>query len=241
MATITLNGSTSGYVNLTVPAIAGANTVTFPASTGTVVLTSGATFSGAVSFGSTTTYAGNLTYTTPSTTTALYEYWNNGSINVAAVVGYSDSSTAGHLEFHTTTGSTLTERMRIDSSGNVNIGTSGLSVQLYVAKNAAGAISALGSQSGTITLDLSTANNFSTTLTGTSTLANPSNLTAGQSGVIYVSQDGTGGRTLAYGTYWDFPGSSAPSLSTTASAVDVLVYSVRSSTSIAVQLLINIG
>ena len=60
----------------------------------------------------------SVTETTPSTTTASYYYWNNGSVNVAAIGGYSDSSTAGHLELYTTTGSTLTEALRIESNGN---------------------------------------------------------------------------------------------------------------------------
>ena len=64
----------------------------------------------------------SVTEQTPSTTTAAYYYWNNGSINVAAVAGYSDSSTAGHLEFYTTTGSTLSEIMRITADGKVGIG-----------------------------------------------------------------------------------------------------------------------
>lgn len=93
----------------------------------------------------------------------------------------------------------------------------------------------------TITPDFSVDNNFTVTLGGNRTLANPTNLNAGQSGVIFITQDGTGGRTLAYGTYWDFPNATAPTLTTTANAVDVLVYSVRSSTSIAAQLITNIG
>jgi len=45
-------------------------------------------------------------------------------------------------------------------------------------------------------------------------------------------QDGTGSRTLSWGSYWDFAGGTAPTLSTTASAVDRIDYVVRSSTSI---------
>ena len=46
-----------------------------------------------------------------------------------------------------------------------------------------------------VTLDLNAGFNFSTTLTGNITLANPTNAKPGQSGVIVLTQDGTGGRT----------------------------------------------
>ena len=84
----------------------------------------------------------------------------------------------------------------------------------------------------TITPDLADSNNYSVTLAGNRTLANPTNTTAGQSGSIFVSQDGTGSRTLAYGTNWDFAGGTAPTLSTAASSVDRIDYVVRTATSI---------
>ena len=83
-----------------------------------------------------------------------------------------------------------------------------------------------------IATDLALGNNFSVTLGGNRTLANPTNITAGQSGVIVITQDGTGSRTLAYGSYWKFAGGTAPTLTTTAAAVDVLAYYVESSTRI---------
>ena len=94
-----------------------------------------------------------------------------------------------------------------------------------------GAISAL-TDGSTITPDFALANNYSVTLGGNRTLANPTNITAGQSGSIFVTQDGTGSRTLAYGSYWDFAGGTAPTLSTSANAVDRIDYVVRTSTSI---------
>ena len=84
----------------------------------------------------------------------------------------------------------------------------------------------------TITPDFATANNFTVTLAGNRTIANPTNLTAGQSGSIFIVQDGTGSRTAAWGSYWDFAGGTAPTLTTTAAAVDRVDYVVRSSTSI---------
>lgn len=84
----------------------------------------------------------------------------------------------------------------------------------------------------TITPDFSASNNYTVTLAGNRTLANPSNLTAGQSGSIFIVQDGTGSRTLSFGSYWDFAGASAPTLTTDANAVDRVDYIVRSTTSI---------
>jgi hypothetical protein len=120
----------------------------------------------------------------------------------------------------------------------------GVSVQAYDADTAKtdvtqsftraqrGAITAL-TDGATITPDFAVANNFSVTLGGNRTLANPSNLTAGQSGSIFLTQDGTGSRVLSWGSYWDFAGGgTAPTLSTAASAVDRVDYIVRSSTSI---------
>jgi hypothetical protein len=119
-------------------------------------------------------------------------------------------------------------------------GTAAFSGTMSATGNAYMAIDAL-TDASTIAVDMSVGNNFSVTLGGNRTLGNPTNLTAGQSGVIFITQDGTGSRTLAYSSYWDFPNSTAPTLTTTANAVDVLVYTVRSSTSIAAQLLTNIG
>ena len=99
-----------------------------------------------------------------------------------------------------------------------------------------GSISAISVASGdtTKTLDFDTANNFALTLANTASceLQNPSNLTAGQSGSIFVIQDATGSRLLTYGSSWDFAGGSAPTLSTAASSCDRIDYIVRSGTSI---------
>ena len=93
----------------------------------------------------------------------------------------------------------------------------------------------------TIAVDLSLGNNFTVTLAGNRTLGAPTNVTAGQSGVIVVTQDGTGSRTLAYNTAYKFAGGTAPTLTTTASAVDVLAYYVESASRITVTSLLNVS
>ena len=102
-----------------------------------------------------------------------------------------------------------------------------------------GTVSAL-TDGATITPDFAVANNFSVTLGGNRTLANPTNLTTGQSGVIRIAQDGTGSRTLAYGSYWKFPGGTAPTLTTAASSIDILAYYVDNGTRITARLMADV-
>jgi hypothetical protein len=137
-------------------------------------------------------------------------------------------------------GTTIEELQAGDDVAGLVIGTD---VQAYDADTAKtdvaqsftaaqrGAISAL-TDGATITPDFAVANNFSVTLGGNRTLANPSNLTAGQSGSIFIVQDGTGSRTLAYGNQYDFIGGTAPTLSTAANSVDRIDYVVRTTGSI---------
>ena len=84
----------------------------------------------------------------------------------------------------------------------------------------------------TIAVNFNTAQNFIVQLAGNRTLGNPTNCVAGQTGSIIIVQDGTGGRTLSYGTSWDFIGGTAPTLSTGVSAVDRIDYIVYTSTAV---------
>jgi hypothetical protein len=102
-----------------------------------------------------------------------------------------------------------------------------------------GAVVAL-TDGATITPDFADGNNFSVTLGGNRTLANPTNQTAGQSGAITITQDGTGSRTLAYGSNWKFSNGTAPTLTTSANAVDVLVYFCESSSRITARLVSDV-
>ena len=99
-----------------------------------------------------------------------------------------------------------------------------------------GEIEAISVASGDTTkqLDFATANNFALTLANTASceLQNPSNLTAGQSGSIFIIQSSAGSHLLTYDTSWDFAGGTAPTLSTDGDSVDRIDYIVRSATSI---------
>jgi hypothetical protein len=82
---------------------------------------------------------------------------------------------------------------------------------------------------GNITLDFGANQNFVLTLTGNVTLDNPTTEQVGQSGFIVFIQDGTGGRTVSLGTDYETAGGAGLTLSSTASATDIVPYVVAAS------------
>ena len=92
----------------------------------------------------------------------------------------------------------------------------------------------------TLTPDFSTGFNFSVTLTGNTTLETPTNAKPGQTGVIYITQDGVGSRTMAFSSAWVFVGGTTPVLSTAVNDLDMLFYRVRSPTAIYGNLVKNV-
>ncbi len=94
-----------------------------------------------------------------------------------------------------------------------------------------GAINGLTSAS-TITIDCNAGNNHSVTLAHNTTFANPTNQTAGQAGSIFITQDGTGSRTAAWGSNFLWKGGTVPTLSTAAASVDRIDYIILASTKI---------
>ena len=129
----------------------------------------------------------------------------------ATELGYSDGVTSAiQTQMDTKTASTAVNNWTAGQSGEITALTS----------------------TATITIDMADSNNFSVTLAHNATFANPSNDTAGQSGSIFITQDGTGSRTASWGTDWEFAGGTAPTLTTTAAASDRIDYVIRSGTSI---------
>ena len=92
-----------------------------------------------------------------------------------------------------------------------------------------------------LALNLSTGNDFAVTLTGDSTLLNPSNAKIGQSGTIRLIQDGTGNHTFSFGDAYNFAGGTAPTNTKTAAAIDLLIYKVREVSSVDVASILNLS
>ena len=92
-----------------------------------------------------------------------------------------------------------------------------------------------------ISVDFNAGQNFAVQLGGNRTLDNPTNCVPGQTGSIFVIQDGTGSRTLSFGTNYKFPGGTAPTLSTGASACDRIDYITFTSTNLHAVATLNVS
>ena len=175
------------------------------------------------------TYASVAGVSTYASTAGIATY-----ASVAGVATY--ASTAGIATYASTAG-IATNLL----GGNAGINTTSAPTNLYVSGSSASNIVGLGTTNANTALNFATGNNFSMTLVGSIVLENPTGVTTGQSGVIYIQQDGVGNHTVGFGSHWDFPSATAPTLTLTANALDALTYSVRTSTSIVAAALIGIG
>jgi hypothetical protein len=101
-------------------------------------------------------------------------------------------------------------------------------------KSQRGAIASV-SYASAIVLSFNDANNFKiNTLTGNLTISNPSSVASapGQGGSIWTTQDGTGSRTVSFGSMFKFPAGTAPTASTASGSVDRTDYKVRDASTI---------
>jgi len=150
------------------------------------------------------------------------------SARVNGTPGANDLPT--ELVFGTTAdgANSITERLTISQAGHIATVSGNASTSSTPATNA--------TATGSVAIDFATGDNHHLTLTGNVTSLTASNETVGQSGVIVFAQDSTGGRTvsLSASDYETAGGAGAPAitLSSTASAVDVVPYYVRASGSV---------
>jgi hypothetical protein len=73
-----------------------------------------------------------------------------------------------------------------------------------------------------IATDASLGNIFTVTLGGNRTLDNPTNAASGQVIIYRIKQDGSGSRTITWGSDFRFSGGTAPTLTTTANRTDYI-------------------
>jgi len=177
----------------------------------------------------------------------LWQRWDGTAwVALAVTYGISISGGAGSVAWSGVTGkpTTVSGYGITDAITTASIGSQSVSnaanlgsvaaanfAQLAVAqtwtKAQRGAVVIL-TDAPTITIDMNNPN-FIITLAGNRTLGNPSNQVGGQSGIIIIAQNPTGGHTLAFGSHWKFAGGTAPTITTGGWLVDVLAYYIHDS------------
>ncbi len=176
---------------------------------------------------------------TGANATSLIDHRGTGTLLLRTLeAGSITFSTTGTLRLTIAAAGAATFTSTVDATGYTISGASVVArldtAQVWTAAQRA-TITTL-TDGANISVNFATSNDFTVTLGGNRTLDNPTNVVAGQSGVITVVQDGTGTRTLAYGTSYKFAGGVIPVLSTAINTVDRLCYYVRNSTFIEVEL-----
>jgi hypothetical protein len=160
---------------------------------------------------------------------------NERMASIAAVQTGSDANLMG-LSFFSHPSSTgsdpIVEAMRIEADGKVGIGTTTPTATLEVDGNAIAKTDTDTSNSGTVDLNFATNQNFVLTLTGNITSLTASNEQVGQSGFIVFIQDGTGSRTVSLHGDYETAGGAGLTLTSTASATDIVPYVVAASSRI---------
>ena len=145
-------------------------------------------------------------------------------------VGGAGGGAGGPCGIVVNTGSTITITPDIATAANFEAGTANKLLDASVVFTA----ETTTTYGATTAFDANTFINTKVTLTGNITTMNCSNFKAGQAGTITFIQDSTGSRTGAFNSgtcasLFRFAGATYPTLTTSASAIDVLSYSCRSS------------
>jgi len=171
-----------------------------------------------------------------STGTVRIDYTGNNVLRANASAGFQIPS--GGSADRTTDGSVGVLRYNTDlnkievSNGsswtilqdaNTTTALSGLTVSGTYNDAGANAASQTLTDGATVTWDTSQGRIATLTLGGNRTLAAPTNLRVGVY-ILYLIQDATGSRTVTWNSVFKWPGGVAPTLTTTASAKDLISF-----------------
>ena len=185
---------------------------------------------------------------TPSVNLHIVEDASEGTPSFAGATHFAVQATASssdNVNASLISGSAGTSRIMFGDKDDEDIGkieynnsTNAMTITTNTATamtlSSAGVITAAGpviggtdtdtSNTGNVTLDFAANQNFVLTLTGNTTLVNPSTENVGQSGFIAFIQDGTGGRTVTLGTDYETAGGVGITLTAAASKTDLVPY-----------------
>jgi hypothetical protein len=194
-------------------------------------------------------YTANAAFDKANTATYIANLAFDTANSANATTGVSATTYGGATQigvFTVNTRGKITSAANVAFSGMdyayVNAFTKNTNSNLFIGGQRA-SINVVSSVSNTFTPSFSSNNFFSITLANNETLANATtdSSTLGQSGAIFVIQAAAGSKTLSFGLAYKFSGNTPPTITTTANAVDMIVYTVRKANSYICDIVQNVG
>ena len=169
---------------------------------------------------------------------------DSGSTVNGSIVGAKsqDSGSDAYLAFYTYSSSTLSERLRIGSAGQIGLGGTnyGTAGQVLTSNGSGSAVSwedasggggitteAATPSNAVVQINLTDATDHKITATGICTITTTTAGTEGQSHTIRIVNSGIA--TVGFSTYFLFPSGSVPSLPTADGAVSIISFTVHDS------------
>lgn len=173
--------------------------------------------------GSSTRYGSivSASYTSETTVTVTVD---SGSLSASHSIAALSAVYSDHIPRQYLTSNSLSAAIATAAQYRANTASKILTTDKVW--SAADTVALTWAAAGTTTVDFSAGINFTvTTATGNSTLS-PKNAKPGQSGFIYITQDGTTPRSLTFASTFVFAGGTDPTLTSTASAKDIFFYQI---------------
>jgi len=172
---------------------------------------------------------------TPSNLTSITRFGTvtSGTLSTGAVIGTVTttlgSDATGDVYYRNASG--LLTRLEKGDDDEVLTLASGIPSWAAAGGGGGQTLGAVAMSDGAnISWNASAGNIFTVTLGGNRTLDNPSSITVGETYHFQITQDGTGSRTLAYGSWFKWGGGAAPILTTVAGEIDFIVVTAVSAT-----------
>jgi len=237
-------GGSNTQVQFNSSGVLGGSTMTFNSTAGTFTIpapTSGVAFSATGVAGQ---YAAVFTAANDANSLGLSVVGTATLASIGPLVSFTNTGNPNGVTVQLTgNGSTPAKAIRVQSGSFLLLNNSGSSIfnlsDAGLLTLPLGGLSAAGNAQtpsvvvtygATTTLNCALSNVFTTTLTGNITTVTISNPSDGQTINWFLTQDATGGLTIAWPSSFKWPGGTAGVLSTAANAVDLLVATYRAGT-----------